>query len=134
MKQLSIVIGLVLGWESLSVASSYMPTETGNYCVDQGRNFVRNALGPGTKVLKSYNDKARERNDIGYVTWHKTNKCEGYIAVNYGFTRWWMCKLPHYYSVPHYARQAWATGDCKRLLPKFYYNISYEEALNRTED
>ncbi len=128
MKKGLFILVTILATSSWSQAWEQMYTETGNYCVDQGMNYIRNTLGPGTKIISRFNDRARERHDLNWFTWFKTNKCDGLIAVTYGSTFWWQCKSVHYISVPHYAWQAWATGDCKRLMPDFYYNISKEEA------
>ena len=108
-----LFLGLALSLFSASSmgAMDYIPSRSGDHCVDQATTRLEEHFGAIqiTRVIsRSYNEHSE--------LWIKNNLCEGYfVAV---FAKGSGCKDNHYGMVPYYLRRIWAYGDCSGRLDK----------------
>lgn len=109
----------VYAWEPI-------PTETGNYCKDQGLYFLRHQFGgqnitvveKGSELLSR--DRIKNAPPTVWTEWWSTSLCSGYFVMEFRGHKA-NCKRAHYGSVPAYLKRVRATGECLTLIPEEQY-------------
>lgn len=115
MKRALLILIYFLSVSAFAGIFTKMPTETGNFCLDQAVAHLRYLFGEGIEIKENFFDQG---GDV-YSFWIKTNLCDGqFVAAVY---RNASCTSAHYGFVPLYIRRIWAHDQCKMLLPEDTY-------------
>ncbi len=96
-----------------------IPTETGNYCKDQARGFIRYLFGDDIKFYSTATSQCSGPAGCDINMWMEVDFCDGYLVATYA--PYIMCSHPHYGSMPLYIKRLWAYGECKNFLPRDKY-------------
>ncbi|MGE3757895.1 MAG: hypothetical protein AB7H97_09065 [Pseudobdellovibrionaceae bacterium] len=115
MKSMVLFLFLNLGVALSIEAKGPIPSESGNHCLDQAVQAIKQKFGKQTRILMTHNDSGLESQYL----WIRTNLCEGYFVGVYDRNA--SCTSAHYGFVPSYIKRIWAYGKCRKLLPKDLY-------------
>lgn len=107
-------------------SGSYKSGNTGNLCIDEAVDFVKEGFGEQTQILSAWLDKSSvPEKDVRFFTVRVyTNLCNDEFMMTFGIFTLDDCKRARD-MVPHMLQSASAVGSCKKLLPRTVYPKTY---------
>jgi hypothetical protein len=95
-----------------------LPAEKSDYCVDEAMTWVKERLGPDTK-MRTFMDKSGINEEKGVKGFHViiwTDKCDGYFTMGFGTRGIPECTRPQYGERDTLLQMVGAQGDCRRFM------------------